>query len=238
MITKPTKAVARKILDVLKHGLVRGKGDPKPGEMCVEAAVCFAMGLPHSDEPPCVGSAVRSFKITLNDSHWSSDMARANGMRRIAIAQLGSNEIDQNVFVKELARLTIKKIVPIALRAAAKIHPEQKHKDAMEAAAVGCEEKGSEDAASAANDAASYAASAASDAASYAASDAASAASYAANAANAASYAASDAANAADAASAAGDEVLCLMAEIGVEVLQVAGSPGCKWLGLCETEAA
>jgi hypothetical protein len=219
MITKPTKAVARKILDVLKHGLVRGKGDPKPGEMCVEAAVCFAMGLPHSDEPPCVGSAVRSFKITLNDSHWSSDMARANGMRRIAIAQLGSNEIDQNVFVKELARLTIKKIVPIALRAAAKIHPEQKHKDAMEAAAVGCEEKGSEDAASAA----SYAASAAS---------------YAANAANAASYAASDAANAADAASAAGDEVLCLMAEIGVEVLQVAGSPGCKWLGLCETEAA
>jgi hypothetical protein len=215
MITKPTKAVARKILDVLKHGLVRGKGDPKPGEMCVEAAVCFAMGLPHSDEPPCVGSAVRSFKITLNDSHWSSDMARANGMRRIAIAQLGSNEIDQNVFVKELARLTIKKIVPIALRAAAKIHPEQKHKDAMEAAAVGCEEKGSEDAASAA-----------------------SAASYAANAANAASYAASDAANAADAASAAGDEVLCLMAEIGVEVLQVAGSPGCKWLGLCETEAA
>jgi hypothetical protein len=223
MITKPTKAVARKILDVLKHGLVRGKGDPKPGEMCVEAAVCFAMGLPHSDEPPCVGSAVRSFKITLNDSHWSSDMARANGMRRIAIAQLGSNEIDQNVFVKELARLTIKKIVPIALRAAAKIHPEQKHKDAMEAAAVGCEEKGSEDAASAA---------------SYAASDAASAASYAANAANAASYAASDAANAADAASAAGDEVLCLMAEIGVEVLQVAGSPGCKWLGLCETEAA
>jgi hypothetical protein len=32
--------------------------------------------------------------------------------------------------------------------------------------------------------------------------------------------------------------VLCLMAEIGVEVLQVAGSPGCKWLGLCETEAA
>jgi hypothetical protein len=41
-------------------------------------------------------------------------------MRRIAIAQLGSDTIDQTVFVKELALATIRKIVPIALKAAAK----------------------------------------------------------------------------------------------------------------------
>ena len=58
--------------------------------MCVEAAVCYAYDLPHSDKPPCVGNAVREFKIRLNDCNWSSSKARARGMRRIAIAQLGS----------------------------------------------------------------------------------------------------------------------------------------------------
>jgi hypothetical protein len=47
--------------------------------MCVEAAVCYALGLPHSDNPPCVGYAVRQYKIRLNDSNWSSNEARAKG---------------------------------------------------------------------------------------------------------------------------------------------------------------
>jgi hypothetical protein len=139
--------------------------------MCVEAAVCYALGLPHSDNPPCVGEAVRSFKIALNDSDWSSPKARAIGMRRIAIAQLGSNEIDQSVFVKELALATIRKIVPLALRAAAGMKGlPAEHKLKLEGAALECEQVTYDfDAARAA----SYAASdAASDAARAAASDA------------------------------------------------------------------
>lgn len=203
---KVTRELAEKVRDVVSAGLVRGKGEPIPGRMCVEAAVCFAMGLPHSDDPTCVGRDVRSFKIALNDSNWSSDMARANGMKRIAIAQLGSIEIDQNQFAKELALATIRRIVPIALRAAAKLHPEQKHIDALNDSAAECET---------CDDGASRAARAA------------------ANAADAAAYAAANAADAADAA-AARDEVLSLMAEIGVEVLQKCGSPGCEFLDVLQ----
>src|SRR5690349_4673650 len=92
--------VAKKVLETVDAGLCRGMGEPVPGQMCVEAAVCYALGLPHSDNPPCVGEAIRSFKIQLNDSCWSSNAARAKGMRRVAVAQLGSIEVDQVAFVQ------------------------------------------------------------------------------------------------------------------------------------------
>jgi hypothetical protein len=96
--TQPNETHVREILRLLSFGLVKGKGVQKPGEMCVEAAVCAAFGLPHGDDPPCVGEEVRKFKIGLNDKPWSSNKARADGMRELAIAQLGSNEIDQKEF--------------------------------------------------------------------------------------------------------------------------------------------
>lgn len=85
--------VAKKVLKVVKQGLTCGLGDPEPGKMCVEAAVCYAMGMEHSDEPICVRGDVNRFKICLNDNtDWSSDKARGNGLKEIAIAQLGSNK--------------------------------------------------------------------------------------------------------------------------------------------------
>ena len=89
------KELAKKVLNVVDKGLVNGMGEAVPGKMCVEAAVCYALGLPHSDNPPCVGQNVRSFKISLNDQKWPTDKDRTKGMRKLAIAQLGSDEIDQ-----------------------------------------------------------------------------------------------------------------------------------------------
>ena len=71
-----TESLASRVLEVVNAGLVYGLGSPEPGRMCVEAAVCFAMGLPHSDTPTCVGPAVRALKIRLNDARWSSNEAR------------------------------------------------------------------------------------------------------------------------------------------------------------------
>lgn len=62
---------------ILARGLCRGVGD-REGQMSIEAAICAALDLPHGDEPEYVASAVRSFKITLNDSNWSSPEARAS----------------------------------------------------------------------------------------------------------------------------------------------------------------
>lgn len=108
---KVNKKLAEKVIKTVKPGLCSGLGDPVPGKMCVEAAVNFACGLAHDDNPPCVGDDVRSFKISLNDEKWSSNKARAKGMIKIAIAQLGSNKISQDEFreqiIEEFAKLTI-----------------------------------------------------------------------------------------------------------------------------------
>lgn len=114
------KELAVKVLEVVDQGLTSGMGIPEPGKMCVEAAVCYALGIDHDDEPPCVNEDVRSFKIDLNDRNWSSEKARAQGLRRIAVAQLGSNKIAQNKFYGELEFHVIKDVFP---KIATKIYP-------------------------------------------------------------------------------------------------------------------
>src|SRR5579863_5547295 len=112
--------VARKLLSVVDAGLVHGIGVPEPGKMCVEAAVCFALGLPHGDDPKCVAPALRRLKIRLNDSRWSSGQARAKGLRRLALVQLGSDGVlDEREFSKRCVRLAIQTCIPSAFRAAA-----------------------------------------------------------------------------------------------------------------------
>ena len=213
------ETLAAKVLSTVDAGLVNGLGRAEPGKMCVEAAVCFAYGLPHSDNPPCVGSAVRRFKIRLNDSSWSSNEARTKGMRKLAIAQLGSDAIDQKAFAKLVTEGSIRKIVPIALRAAASRNP--KHAEALEAAAIRCELEGTGEAAKWAREVAEKARK-----------DAAAAA---AAAADAAAAAAADAdAAAAAAADAARDHVLNVCAEIGLQALITLKSPGCEYLYLCD----
>ena len=209
-MAKLTKAIARKVLEVVDAGLCEGMGDPVPGEMCVEAAVCFAMGEPHGDKPSCVSRAVRSLKITLNDKAWSSNQARAQGMRRLAIAQLGTKDaIDDKEFAKRCADLAIRKMVPIALRAAAKIQKNAKHRDALLKAANRCEVEGTKAAAATA--------------------------AYAAATATAATATAAYAA-AATADAATKDKILSDFAEDVVQILIDLKSPGTKWLDL--TEAA
>src|SRR5690348_8578289 len=128
--------IARKVLEVVDAGLVNGVGNPVPGQMCVEAAVCYAMGLPHGDDPACVSRALRSLKIRLNDSRWSSNESRAKGLRRLALAQLGSRDVlDDREFVRRVAQVAIRVCVPGALRAVASIHKDPKHQEALREAA-------------------------------------------------------------------------------------------------------
>src|SRR3990167_5322850 len=246
--TAITREIAQKVRDVVDAGLVSGIGKPKPGQMCVEAAVCFALGLPHGDDPGCVSPALRRLKIGLNDRQWSSNAARAAGLRRLAVAQLGSAGIlDDREFIRRVVAMTIRKSVPAALRSAAKINP--KFADKLEEAAVQCEKEGTREACKAAEKvaqesmarayayayapadappAAAAAAPAAAAAAAYAAATYADAAAYAAAAA---AYAA-DAATYADAAASARDRALAEYAEWVVEILIDMKAPGCEWLDL------
>ncbi len=58
-----TKRDARRVLEVVDAGLVSGLGVASPGKMCVEAAICFALELPHGDQPDCVANCIRRYKI-------------------------------------------------------------------------------------------------------------------------------------------------------------------------------
>ena len=197
--------IAQKVIDAVRPGLVKGMGEPIPGQMCVEAAVCFAYGLPHSDEPPCVGVSVRSLKIALNDSKWTSNQSRAKGMLRLSVAQLGSDQIDhQEEFNKIVQKMVIQKFLPLILRHVG-----------LNKEADRCEAEGSVKSAGAARGAA------------YAARDAAYAAAYYAAAyyaAYAIRYIASE----------LGEHILHDFAEEVVQILIQMKSPGCEYLYLTE----
>ena len=220
----------KKFDEILARGLSNGLG-VQGSQVCIEAAICETLGLPHGDDPGCVGAAVRAFKISLNDSRWSSPKARAEGMRDLGLAQLGSKDSVNDVeFVKRLSEKLIRVLVPKLFR---QIFPENgvclaavdrcEKEGTLDAAASAAEQASAANAAYAAN-AAAYAANAAAYAAS--AAYAAKAAAYAANAANAAASAAS-AAYAANAA----DEYLKLAAEIALETLREMESPGVVLIG-------
>jgi len=235
-----TEEHIHKIHALLDQGLSSGLGTPEPGKMCIEAAICYALDLPHSDDPGCVAQSVRRLKIRLNDSRWSSNHARAEGMRRLGLIQLGTmGVLDEKEFAKRVARLAIQTCVPNALRAAAFLCKNQEKKDKMLEMADLCEREptrknalkgnAAADAAAyvAAADAAAYAADAAddaaADAAAYAADAAAVAAAYAADAAAvaadaAAAYAADAAAVAADAAAAYAADAAAVAADAAADV--------------------
>jgi hypothetical protein len=155
----------------------------------VMAALNLACGgdLTDSADSPCVLPAAARFAIRLNDSRWTSPSARAAGMHDLGLALLGTADLDRNAFVTRLAEGIIRRVLPIALRAAK-----------LDAAADRCEREGTMGSASAAATAAYTYASSASAAASAAyaasASAAASAAYAAASAAASAAYAAASAA--------------------------------------------
>ena len=116
-----TLEIATKVRDTVAAGLVKGAGNPVPGQMCVEAAVCYALGLPHGDDPQCVARSLRSLKIAINDAQWSSPQARAHGLRKLALLQLGSaGAMDDRGFARRVALMTIRTMLPVALRAVAK----------------------------------------------------------------------------------------------------------------------
>jgi hypothetical protein len=163
------ETVARKLLQTVDMGLSQGLGQPFPGEMCVEAAVCYALGLPHGDDPKCVDSVLRIFKIRLNDANWSSNYSRAKGMRRLALIQLGSvGKLDQVEFVKQLSRLAAES-AESAAEYAAKSAAEYAKSAVAYAAKSAKSAKSAESAKSAAEYAAEYAAKSAEYAAKYAA---------------------------------------------------------------------
>lgn len=118
------ETLVNKILHLFSFGIPKGLGKPKEGEMCIEAIICFALGLPHSDKPlTCVDADANIDKIRLNDCDWSSNSARAKGMKYIGIAQLGSAKLEKGIYAKQMKLNSVRRILPYLI---------QKHYDNLE----------------------------------------------------------------------------------------------------------
>ncbi len=244
MTIELSEEIARKVLKIVDAGLVRGVGIPEPGKMCVEAAVCFALGEPHGDRPSCVGPVVRLYKTHLNDSCWSSNAARAKGLRALSIAQLGSDKIDQRLFTDYIAMENIRRILPIVLLATAN-HIGGERGNAIRATIEACENATdvksariavAEAARRAAGATTAYTARALACISDYNTSGGRDAAfadvTTTAAFANVAALSVGDCAD--DNVAHSRDNVLALAADIGVEALMACGCRGCEWLWLIE----
>lgn len=75
------------------------------GDLCVEQAVNVAIYGEMTDRPKCVDMDLASFKIGLNDGLMrGSRTERARGMRRLAVAQLGTAlNFDYDEFTERLS---------------------------------------------------------------------------------------------------------------------------------------
>jgi len=194
---------------LLDKGVTPGLSkDPKPGEMCLEQAVSYALGEEVTDKPSCVGEKVRYFVTRLNDQEWSSPFARAEGMRELSIAQLGSNSLNQKEFLDKLFFKVLTKMLPAMFRELGEEKWEEQIKSLEGAKSL----KKARKAAYAAGDAAPYSAVVAAISAATSAVDAADATYFVAFATN------------------TGDKYLKMDAHLAVEVLKEMGSPGCQFL--------
>ena len=138
---------------IIGRGLVAGLGTPK--QTCIEGAVALACGLPLSDTPPCVAAPDRAYAIAVNDAPWSSPESRAEALLPLALAHVGTAGTDRRPWIARVVDGTIRRVLPLTLRAAANapgMPPE--HATALHAAAGRCATDGTQAAAFAARAAA------------------------------------------------------------------------------------
>ncbi len=228
MPTLTLKRLRKLLAERFGGKLTTGKHE-EDGAACVRELRACALGLPWSDHPDGDNASPtdRACQV-LNDACWPSDEARTEGC--LELATLTETNAAPGWLSRYVER-TIREILPMALEAAASVHPQKKHADAMHAAADRCRQDGDKDAAANAADAADAAhavhganAAYAAYAAAYASAAAAAAvhAAHAAAAAVHAAHAAADAAavhavHAAAANAAAKDNVLRTAVKIMVE---------------------
>jgi hypothetical protein len=108
-----TELLVKKVLEIVDAGFTKGLGNPEAGQLCVEAAVCLAVGEEHNARPSCIGAAVRDYLVILNDADgWGTNAERARGLRRLAVAQLGSNTVDQKCFAESIVLKGVNSLYP------------------------------------------------------------------------------------------------------------------------------
>ena len=116
-MVKITAGQEQRLREIIGRGLIAGIGS-ETGQTCIEGAIALSIGERLTTTPSCVGNEDRNWAILINDAPWSSPAARAEALLPIALAQTGSAGTDRTVWVLAVALGTIRRVLPLALRAA------------------------------------------------------------------------------------------------------------------------
>lgn len=122
----PGSDSARRLLRVIDAGLESDDEATRHGSAAPHCGVLgafrYALGEPNGDTPtPWTLSPTMMYVLDgLNNCCWSSPDTRASGLRRLAIASLGTaTKFDEAEFVQRALQLAIQTSLPTALRATA-----------------------------------------------------------------------------------------------------------------------
>lgn len=139
-----TERDVREVLRIIDFGLCSqaSTDNPTVGKMTVQQAVCLVFKEPHWARPSCVAALLHQFTDRLNDARWSSNASRARGLRRLAVAPLGTaDRLDQMLLAKELSRTMIVNLIPRVFRILAELFEAPYSTELLDAAKK-CEREG------------------------------------------------------------------------------------------------
>lgn len=123
----------------MSNTINEGTGEQLPAWRCESYTFYYPL-LPHDDDTKCVGWAVRYLVFHINNREWSSDEARAAGLRKLAVAQLGSDQLDQFRFAELVALKTVQKLCPLLFAELAKLAETDEDRESMKSAGRDCAE--------------------------------------------------------------------------------------------------
>lgn len=123
----------------MSNNINEGTGEQLPAWRCESYTFYYPL-LPHDDDTKCVGWAVRYLVFHINNREWSSDAARAEGLRKLVVAQLGSDKLDQFRFAHLVALKTVQRMCPLLFAQLAKLAETDEDREAMESAGRACAE--------------------------------------------------------------------------------------------------
>lgn len=133
-----TETLVRNLIATINPGLARFCNKENPQDKDLRAAIVAALGAEAYWLNSLISPAVAAFDLC--DANWSTDQARAKGLMRLAVAQLGSyGALDQSGFVHNVVNIATIHMLPKALRqvAGVLVSPSLRHE--LEYAADNCE---------------------------------------------------------------------------------------------------
>ncbi len=104
--------------------LVRGKGNPRKGKLCIMSLVAYLAGEGHTDRPRTASRVIRDFAVSLNDlapQEWRQEL------KPFAPRIIGTNDGHDRARARILYRAIMEEVIPKASVDAGRAEEDDRH---------------------------------------------------------------------------------------------------------------